>query len=53
LYARNKLLRLGVLIIVVPAPSAKVNISNIVEVVRPTRVMIPSRVDIVNMYAHM
>ena len=44
---------MGVLIIVVPAPSAKVNISNIVEVVRPTRVMIPSRVDIVNMYAHM
>jgi hypothetical protein len=43
---------MDVLIIVVPAPSAIVNISNIVEVVRPTRLMIPSRVDIVNMYAH-
>jgi hypothetical protein len=42
---------MGVLIIVVPAPSAKVNISNTVVVVRPTRVRIPSEVDIVNMYA--
>jgi hypothetical protein len=43
---------MGVLIIVVPAPSAKVNISNTVVVVRPTKVRIPSRVDIDNMYAH-
>jgi hypothetical protein len=43
---------IGVLIIVVPAPSAKVNISNAVGVVRPTRVRIPSTVDIINMYAH-
>jgi len=43
---------MGVLIIVVPAPSAKVNISNTVVVVRPTRVRIPNRVDIINMYAH-
>jgi hypothetical protein len=43
---------IGVLIIVVPAPSAKVNIKSIVGVVRPTRVRIPSRVDIVNIYAH-
>jgi hypothetical protein len=43
---------MGVLIIVVPAPSAKVSISNTVVVVRPTRVRIPSAVDIVNMYAH-
>jgi hypothetical protein len=43
---------MGVLIIVVPAPSAKVNISNTVVVVRPARVRIPNRVDIVNMYAH-
>jgi hypothetical protein len=43
---------IGVLIIVVPAPSAKVSISNTVGVVRPTRVRIPSTVDIVNMYAH-
>jgi hypothetical protein len=42
---------MGVLIMVVPAPSAKVNISNTVVVVRPTRVRIPSTVDIVNMYA--
>ena len=33
---------MGVLIIVVPAPSAKVSISNTVVVVRPTRVRIPS-----------
>jgi hypothetical protein len=43
---------IGVLIIVVPAPSAKVSISNTVVVVKPTRVRIPSTVDIVNMYAH-
>ncbi|HET7389803.1 MAG TPA: hypothetical protein VFJ51_03190 [Nitrososphaeraceae archaeon] len=43
---------MGVLIIVVPAPSAKVSISNTVGLVRPTRVKIPSAVDIVNMYAH-
>jgi hypothetical protein len=43
---------MGVLIIVVPTPSAKVSISNTVVVVRPTRVRIPSAVDIVNMYAH-
>jgi hypothetical protein len=43
---------IGVLIIVVPAPSAKVNIKSIVGVVRPTRVRIPSRVDTVNIYAH-
>jgi hypothetical protein len=42
---------MGVLIIVVPAPSAKVNINNTVGVVIPTRVSIPSIVDIVNMYA--
>ena len=43
---------IGVLIIVVPAPSAKVSIKSIVGVVRPIMVMIPSRVDIVNIYAH-
>ena len=43
---------IGVLIIVVPAPSAKVSINNIEGVVTPTRVSIPSIVDIVNMYAH-
>jgi hypothetical protein len=43
---------IGVLIIVVPAPSANVSISNTVVVVRPTSVRIPSRVDNVNMYAH-
>ena len=42
---------MGVLIIVVPAPSAKVSINNIVGVVTPTRVSIPSIADIVNMYA--
>jgi hypothetical protein len=42
---------IGVLIIVVPAPNAKVSIKSIVGVVRPTRVRIPSRVDIVNIYA--
>ena len=43
---------MGVLIIVVPAPSAKVNIKSIVGVVRPIMVMIPSITDIVNIYAH-
>jgi hypothetical protein len=43
---------IGVLIIVRPAPSAKVSIKSIVGVVRPTRVRIPSIVDIVNIYAH-
>jgi hypothetical protein len=43
---------IGVLIIVVPAPNAKVSINSIVGVVRPTKVSIPSRADIVNKYAH-
>ena len=43
---------MGVLIIVIPAPSAKVSINNTAGVVIPTRVSIPSVVDIVNMYAH-
>ena len=43
---------IGVLIIVVPAPSAKVRISNTVGVVRLTIVRIPNMVDTVNMYAH-
>lgn len=43
---------MGVLIIVVPAPSAKVNINNTVGVVRPANVRIPNAVDIVNMYKH-
>jgi hypothetical protein len=43
---------IGVLIMVVPAPSAKVSINSIVGVVRPIRVRIPSVVDIVNIYAH-
>jgi hypothetical protein len=43
---------IGVLIIVVPAPSANVRINSIVGVVRPIRVRTPSRVDIVNIYAH-
>jgi hypothetical protein len=43
---------IGVLIIVVPAPSAKVSINSITGVVRPNRVRIPSRVDIVNIYVH-
>jgi hypothetical protein len=43
---------IGVLIIVVPAPSAKVSIKSIVGVVRPIRVRIPSIVDIINIYAH-
>lgn len=43
---------IGVLIIVRPAPSAKVSINSIVGVVRPIRVRIPSTVDIINIYAH-
>ena len=43
---------MGVLIIVVPAPNAKVSIRSIVEVMKPIRVRIPSKVDIVNIYAH-
>jgi hypothetical protein len=43
---------IGVLIIVVPAPNAKVSIKSIVGVVRPIRVRIPSIVDIVKIYAH-
>ena len=43
---------IGVLIIVIPAPNAKVSINSIVGVVRPTKVSIPSRADIVNKYAH-
>ena len=43
---------IGVLIIVVPAPSAKVSINNIDGVVTPTIVSIPSIMDIVNMYPH-
>jgi hypothetical protein len=43
---------IGVLIMVVPAPRAKVSINNIAGVVRPIRVRIPSIVDIVNIYAH-
>jgi hypothetical protein len=42
---------IGVLIIVVPAPRAKVSINNTVGVITPTRVSIPSIVDIVNIYA--
>ena len=43
---------IGVLIIVVPAPSAKVSINSSVGVVAPTRLSSPSTVDIVNIYAH-
>jgi hypothetical protein len=42
---------IGVLIIVMPAPSAKVNINNTIGVVTPTRVDIPNIIDIINMYA--
>ena len=42
---------IGVLIIVVPAPSAKVSINSTAGVVKPTRVSSPSTVDIVNIYA--
>jgi len=43
---------IGVLIIVAPAPSAKVNISNKEGVVILRRVSIPSIIDTVNMYPH-
>jgi hypothetical protein len=43
---------IGVLIIVVPAPSAKVNINNKAGVVTSKRVSIPSIIDTVNMYPH-
>jgi hypothetical protein len=42
---------MGVLIKVVPAPSAKVNSSNIDGVVRSTNVISPNAADIANMYA--
>jgi len=42
---------IGVLIMVVPAPSAKVSINNISGVDMPTKVSIPNMVDIANMYA--
>jgi hypothetical protein len=41
----------GVLIIVVPAPSAKVSNNNTVGVINPRRVSIPRIVDTANMYA--
>jgi hypothetical protein len=41
----------GVLIIVMPAPRAKVNVKSIVGVVRPIRVRIPSIVDTTTIYA--
>jgi hypothetical protein len=43
---------IGVLIIVAPAPSAKVSINNKEGVVMPRRVSIPSIIDTVNMYPH-
>jgi len=43
---------IGVLIIVVPAPSAKVSNNNTDGVVMPTRVSTPRIIDIANMYAH-
>jgi hypothetical protein len=43
---------IGVLIIVVPAPSAKVISNNTDGVVMPTRVSTPRIIDIANMYAH-
>jgi hypothetical protein len=43
---------IGVLIIVVPAPSAKVNINNKAGVVTSKRVSIPRSIDTVNMYPH-
>jgi hypothetical protein len=41
---------IGVLIIVMPAPKAKVSINNTVGVVRPYSVRIPTTVDVMNMY---
>jgi hypothetical protein len=43
---------IGVLIIVVPAPNANVSINSTVGVVRPTKVSIASRADMINKYAH-
>ena len=43
---------IGVLIIVIPAPNAKVSINNTVGVVRPDSVRIPSTEDIINIYVH-
>ena len=43
---------IGVLIIVIPAPNAKVSINNAVGVVRPDSVRIPSTADTINMYVH-
>jgi hypothetical protein len=43
---------IGVLIIVVPAPNAKVSNNSIVGVVLPMSVRIPNRVDITKIYAH-
>jgi hypothetical protein len=43
---------MGVLIIVIPAPRAKVSINNTSGVAIPAMVNIPNIVDIVNMYAH-
>jgi hypothetical protein len=43
---------IGVLIIVMPAPNAKVSNNNTVGVVRPDIVRIPSTADIINMYVH-
>jgi hypothetical protein len=42
---------IGVLIIVVPAPSAKVRVSNKVGVTNSKRVSIPNVVDTITMYA--
>jgi hypothetical protein len=43
---------IGVLTIVVPAPSAKVSINSNAGLVTSTRVNIPNTVDVVNIYAH-
>jgi hypothetical protein len=43
---------MGVLIIVIPAPRAKVNIKSIVGVIIPIRERIPSVVDIATIYTH-
>jgi hypothetical protein len=43
---------IGVLIIVAPAPSAKVNINNIVGELWPVIVRIPSTIDTINIYVH-
>jgi hypothetical protein len=43
---------MGVLIIVIPAPSAKVSISSIVDVIIPAIVRIPSMADMIDIYPH-